>query len=334
MASREVSTSTIGVGRDYNEELLSAMAQAGAGNYDYVDSPVQLTDVFQTELSGLMSTTGRHVELWLHLAPGVSLAGVLSEVGTRAGRTDPAAGSCVRDADLGPDPPRGRTSSRAGRTLPVPAHMGCDRFPRWCTRTDRSCPQPRFRLEAGLGANHCRFDRTRSLRPRHVDQDGGMKCTVRYQKRPGGKGRIPARPAQSSGQNNLGLESSPKRNSRCSRSWSRDWVRGDYVSSSKLAHLYSYLGERSRAPGRIGGRHPLVTRRRRREKSSLRRPQKEAGKRSSVCRPRVSKRPQDSVLATAPPSIAVIGELREQPEHLQVEPDRVTIRPKTSNHSM
>ena len=80
MASREVSTSTIGVGSDYNELLLSEMAQAGSGNYYFVDNPVQLTDIFQTELRGLMGTAGRHVELSVQLAEGVSDGGVLTEV--------------------------------------------------------------------------------------------------------------------------------------------------------------------------------------------------------------------------------------------------------------
>ena len=80
MASREVSTSTIGVGNDYNEQLLSEMAQAGSGTYYYVDNPVQLADIFQTELKGLMGTVGRHVELSLQPSGGVSEAGLLSDL--------------------------------------------------------------------------------------------------------------------------------------------------------------------------------------------------------------------------------------------------------------
>jgi Ca-activated chloride channel family protein len=78
MAGREVSTSTIGVGRDYSEALLSAMADAGAGSYYYVDNPVQLPDIFQTELQGLMATTGRNVELSIKPGSGVAVAEVLT----------------------------------------------------------------------------------------------------------------------------------------------------------------------------------------------------------------------------------------------------------------
>ena len=80
MSAREVSTSTIGVGHEYNENLLGAMARAGAGNYYYVESSVQLRDVFQTELQGLMGTTGRNAELTVRLAPGVTVVEVLNEL--------------------------------------------------------------------------------------------------------------------------------------------------------------------------------------------------------------------------------------------------------------
>ena len=49
----------MGLGDDYNEDLMEAMGQAGDGNYYYIESPVQLTDIFQTELQGLMATPAR-----------------------------------------------------------------------------------------------------------------------------------------------------------------------------------------------------------------------------------------------------------------------------------
>jgi Ca-activated chloride channel homolog len=80
MTGRGVSTSTIGVGADYNEDLLEAMAQAGDGNYYYVESSVQLTDIFQTELNGLMATSGRDAGLTIEPARGIVLAEVLNEI--------------------------------------------------------------------------------------------------------------------------------------------------------------------------------------------------------------------------------------------------------------
>jgi Ca-activated chloride channel family protein len=36
----------MGLGDDYNEDLLEAMAQSGDGNYYYIESPQQLADIF------------------------------------------------------------------------------------------------------------------------------------------------------------------------------------------------------------------------------------------------------------------------------------------------
>ena len=41
LAAEGVSTTTLGLGDDYNEDLLEAMAQSGDGNYYYVEHPSQ-----------------------------------------------------------------------------------------------------------------------------------------------------------------------------------------------------------------------------------------------------------------------------------------------------
>jgi Ca-activated chloride channel family protein len=70
--AEHVSTTAMGVGTDYNEELMEAIADAGGGNYYFVESAVQLADIFQTELNGLMGTTGRDVGLWVEPGcPGI-----------------------------------------------------------------------------------------------------------------------------------------------------------------------------------------------------------------------------------------------------------------------
>ena len=52
-----------------------------------VEDAVQLTDVFQTELTCLMGTTGRHVVLVINPVTGVTLARVLSGLETPLGGT-------------------------------------------------------------------------------------------------------------------------------------------------------------------------------------------------------------------------------------------------------
>lgn len=74
-----VATTTMGVGDDYNEDLLEKMARAGDGNYYYISSPVQLTDIFQSELKELIATVGSAVSLGIEPAEGVAVERVLNE---------------------------------------------------------------------------------------------------------------------------------------------------------------------------------------------------------------------------------------------------------------
>ncbi len=80
LAKRGVSTSTMGLGDDYNEDLLEAMAASGDGNYYYIKSPNQLPDIFQTELQGLIATFGHKVSLGIQPANGVELLDVFNDM--------------------------------------------------------------------------------------------------------------------------------------------------------------------------------------------------------------------------------------------------------------
>ena len=75
-----VSTTTLGLGNEYNEDLLEAMARSGDGNYYYVESPQQLAAIFRTELHGLTATAGTEVTLALELGAGVTVADVLNDL--------------------------------------------------------------------------------------------------------------------------------------------------------------------------------------------------------------------------------------------------------------
>ncbi len=80
LVQRGVSTTTMGVGNDYNEKLLEAMANSGNGNYYYIESPRQLPDIFQSELQGLMGTVGTTVSLGIEPQGGVEVAEVLNDL--------------------------------------------------------------------------------------------------------------------------------------------------------------------------------------------------------------------------------------------------------------
>jgi Ca-activated chloride channel homolog len=79
MAREGISTSTLGVGDDYNENLMEAMARSGDGNYYYIESPAQLPAIFQAELSGLMATVGHTVSLGIEPGPGTAVTDVFND---------------------------------------------------------------------------------------------------------------------------------------------------------------------------------------------------------------------------------------------------------------
>ena len=60
-----VSTTTLGVGLDFDEHLLATMAEAGGGNFQYIESASQLPAFFQGELGELLSVvaTGLNVSI-------------------------------------------------------------------------------------------------------------------------------------------------------------------------------------------------------------------------------------------------------------------------------
>jgi Ca-activated chloride channel family protein len=87
LAQRGVSTSTLGIGDDYSEDLLAAMARSGDGNFFHIESPDQLPSFFETELSGLAATLGQRVSLGLEPGQGVRVREVLNDLDlTQTGR--------------------------------------------------------------------------------------------------------------------------------------------------------------------------------------------------------------------------------------------------------
>jgi Ca-activated chloride channel homolog len=80
LAQRGVSTSTLGLGDDYNEDLLEAMARSGDGNYYYVADAEQLPAIFEQELQGLAATCGKTVTLAFAPQGDVAVAEVLNDL--------------------------------------------------------------------------------------------------------------------------------------------------------------------------------------------------------------------------------------------------------------
>lgn len=70
---RGIGLTTIGVGTDFNESLLTKMAQAGGGHYAYCANADQIPTAIERELGALLAVSAQNVKLKLKLPPGVEI---------------------------------------------------------------------------------------------------------------------------------------------------------------------------------------------------------------------------------------------------------------------
>jgi Ca-activated chloride channel homolog len=71
LSRQGISVSTIGVGDDYNEDLMAGLAEASDANYYYVKDAEKLPEIFAKELGGLQAVTARQVEVVITCADGI-----------------------------------------------------------------------------------------------------------------------------------------------------------------------------------------------------------------------------------------------------------------------
>lgn len=76
---RGIATSTIGVGNDFNEDLLVAMANGAGGNSWFVEGPEDFQRIFETEMEGLLRETCTKVAMKIEPADGVEILDVLND---------------------------------------------------------------------------------------------------------------------------------------------------------------------------------------------------------------------------------------------------------------
>ncbi len=79
---RGVSTSTIGVGNDFNEDLLVSMARASGGNSWFVEGSADFQRIFAKEMEGLLKEVCAQVSLGLKTRKGLNLFDVLNDFDT------------------------------------------------------------------------------------------------------------------------------------------------------------------------------------------------------------------------------------------------------------
>ncbi len=79
------SVSTVGVDVDFNERVMTTLAQESNGQHYFVEDPSGLSRVFDDELASLVRTVAKDSEVSLELAPGVELVKVFDRSFRRDG---------------------------------------------------------------------------------------------------------------------------------------------------------------------------------------------------------------------------------------------------------
>lgn len=95
---RGIQLSTVGLGLDLNDSLLSTLAHQGRGVYHFIDSAEEMERVFREEVSGLVERVAREVFVSIETAPGVELVEI---VGAESSPSQD--GARVRLQDMGAD---------------------------------------------------------------------------------------------------------------------------------------------------------------------------------------------------------------------------------------
>ncbi|WP_199314291.1 VWA domain-containing protein [Planktothrix sp. FACHB-1365] len=75
-------TTTLGFGTYFNEDLLMGMAKAAGGNFYFIQSPDEATDVFRIELESLTSVVGQNLTVTLHPESSIELREILNNYRT------------------------------------------------------------------------------------------------------------------------------------------------------------------------------------------------------------------------------------------------------------
>lgn len=124
-AEEGVELTTLGYGKDFNEDLLQALATAGKGNFYYINSPEHAPTLFLRELKGLLTLAAQNIRVRVCPEAGVRAVRLLGDlpVSQRNGATEVVVGNLpgceervlVLALDVGPTSAPGR--ARLGEVI-------------------------------------------------------------------------------------------------------------------------------------------------------------------------------------------------------------------------
>lgn len=80
-----IAISTFGVGTDYNEDLMTAMAESGKGNYYFIEKPDAIASIFRKELNGLMEVVAQQTKITISVPNAVKIEEAFGYTHTQKG---------------------------------------------------------------------------------------------------------------------------------------------------------------------------------------------------------------------------------------------------------
>src|SRR2546425_602933 len=87
LSERGIAVTTIGVGDDYNEDLMAGLAEASDANYYYVKDTEKLPEIFAKELGELLAIAAREVRIEISCPDGVRPIGFIGRPERFEGQT-------------------------------------------------------------------------------------------------------------------------------------------------------------------------------------------------------------------------------------------------------
>lgn len=80
MREMGISITAVGVGKDYNEDLMAALAQHSGGTWKHLSSPTDIVDTFSTQVAETRTVIDVLPDVIMHLSPNVELKEVLKAI--------------------------------------------------------------------------------------------------------------------------------------------------------------------------------------------------------------------------------------------------------------
>ncbi len=87
LLKEDISVSTIGVGTDYNEDLMAKLSQKSDGNTYFVESERDLPRIFTAELGDVLNVVAKRVAVKINLEDGVKPVKIIGREGRIRGNT-------------------------------------------------------------------------------------------------------------------------------------------------------------------------------------------------------------------------------------------------------